>query len=230
VVQYPKEFTELNFGIRIFPTPRPPRLRGEISESAHDSQLTVMIFTETRLKGAFVIEPEKVEDKRGFFARTWCQHEFANRGLNPCIAQCSISFNLKRGTLRGMHYQVAPYEEAKVVRCISGAIYDVIIDLRPQSPTFTEWLAVELNAENRRMLYVPEGFAHGFQTLEDNTEIFYQISEFYAPEYARGVRWDDSAFGIQWPLADRPISIRDQTFPDFIVSTLTAAGGATNNR
>jgi dTDP-4-dehydrorhamnose 3,5-epimerase len=179
-----------------------------------------MIFTETRLKGAFVIEPEKLEDERGFFVRTWCQREFANRGLNPCIAQCNVSFNHKRGTLRGMHYQVAPYEETKVVRCTRGAIYDVIIDLRPDSTTFTEWLAVELSADNRRMLYIPERFANGFQTLENNTEIFYQISEFYAPEYARGIRWDDPAFGIQWPSADRTISVRDRTFPDFIVPTL----------
>ena len=184
-----------------------------------------MIFTETRLNGAFVIEPEKLEDERGFFVRTWCQREFANRGLNPCIAQCSLSFNHKRGTLRGMHYQVAPHEEAKVVRCTRGAIYDVIVDLRPESTTFTEWLAVELNAENRRMLYIPEGFANGFQTLEDNTEIFYQISEFYAAEYARGLRWDDPAFGIQWPPADRTISIRDRTFPDFIAPILMAGEG-----
>jgi dTDP-4-dehydrorhamnose 3,5-epimerase len=189
-----------------------------------------MIFTETKLKGTFVIDPEKLEDERGFFARTWCQREFADRGLNPCIAQCSISFNHKRGTLRGMHYQVAPHEEAKVVCCNRGAIYDVIVDLRPDSPTFIEWLAVELHAENRRMLYIPEGFAHGFQTLEDNTEIFYQISEFYAPEYARGLRWDDAAFGIQWPPADRTISVRDRTHPDFVVPTLTVAVAATNNR
>lgn len=179
-----------------------------------------MIFTETKLNGAFVIEPEKLEDERGFFARTWCGHEFTNHGLNPCIAQCSISFNRKRGTLRGMHYQVAPHEESKIVRCTRGAIYDVIIDLRPDSTTFTEWLAVELNAENRRMLYIPEAFAHGFQTLEDNTEIFYQISEFYAPEQARGVRWDDPAFGIEWPLAERTISTRDRTYRDFVASSL----------
>jgi dTDP-4-dehydrorhamnose 3,5-epimerase len=187
-----------------------------------------MIFTETKLKGAFVIEPENLEDERGFFARTWCQREFADHGLNPSIAQCSISFNHKRGTLRGMHYQVAPHEEAKVVCCTRGAIYDVIIDLRPDSPTFVQWLAVELSLENRQMLYIPESFAHGFQTLEDNTEIFYQISEFYAPEYARGIRWDDVAFGIQWPSADRTISVRDRTYPDFVVPTSTTAGGAPN--
>jgi dTDP-4-dehydrorhamnose 3,5-epimerase len=189
-----------------------------------------MIFTETKLNGALVIEPEKLEDERGFFARTWCQREFADHGLNSSIAQCSISFNHKHGTLRGMHYQIAPHEETRIIRCMRGAIYDVIIDLRRDSPTFTQWLALELSAENRRMLYIPEGFAHGFQTLDDNTEIFYQISEFYAPEQARGVRWDDPAFGIEWPPADRTISVRDRTYPDFIVPTLTAAAVATNNR
>jgi dTDP-4-dehydrorhamnose 3,5-epimerase len=174
-----------------------------------------MIFTETKLKGAFVIEPEQLEDERGFFARTWCQREFTNHGLNPSIAQCSISFNRKRGTLRGMHYQIEPHAETKIVRCTQGTIYDVIIDLRQDSPTFTQWLGVELSAENRRMLYIPEGFAHGFQTLEDNTEIFYQISEFYAPECARGIRWNDPTFAIEWPDGEPIISERDRSYPDF---------------
>jgi dTDP-4-dehydrorhamnose 3,5-epimerase len=174
-----------------------------------------VIFTETRLKGAFVIEPEKLEDERGFFARTWCEREFAKHDLNARLAQCSVSFNHKRGTLHGMHYQVAPHEEAKLVRCTKGAIYDVIIDLRPDSPTFTRWIAVDLTSANRRMLYIPEGFAHGFQTLEDNTEVFYQISEFYAPECARGVRWNDPAFGIDWPEGERVISEKDRNYLDF---------------
>lgn len=178
-----------------------------------------MIFTETKLKGAFILELEKLEDERGFFARTWCRREFAEHGLNPNLVQSSISFNHKSGTLRGMHYQIAPYEEAKLVECIAGAIYDVIIDLRYDSPTFTQWIAVELTAENHRTLYVPEKFAHGFQTLKNNTEVLYQISEFYAPEYARGIRWDDSTFGIQWPDATRIISPRDATYPDFIIGS-----------
>ena len=173
-----------------------------------------MIFIETELKGAFIIEPEQLEDERGFFARTFDQKEFEAHGLNPRVAQCNISFNRKKGTLRGMHYQIAPYEEAKLVSCSRGAIHDVIIDLRPNSPTLKQWIAVELTAENRRMLYVPEGFAHGFQTLEDNTEVFYQMSEFYHPECAKGVRWDDPAFGIEWPRVEkRIISEKDLCHP-----------------
>jgi dTDP-4-dehydrorhamnose 3,5-epimerase len=175
-----------------------------------------LIFTETKPKGAFVIELEPVEDERGFFARSWCGREFEVRGLNSQLAQCNISFNKRKGTLRGMHYQTAPHEEAKLVRCTMGAIFDVIIDLRRQSPTFKKWVAVELNERNRRMLYVPEGFAHGFQTLEDDTEVFYQMSEFYAPEHARGVRWNDPAFQISWPGAEPVISASDQTYADFI--------------
>jgi dTDP-4-dehydrorhamnose 3,5-epimerase len=175
-----------------------------------------MIFQETGLKGAFVIEPEPREDERGFFARTWCQREFAAEGLPSQWVQCNISFNRQRGTLRGMHYQIAPKEEEKLVRCTMGAIYDVIIDLRPESPTFRQWLAVELTADNRRMLFIPKGFAHGFQTLVDDTEVFYQMSEFYAPEYARGVRWDDPAFMVSWPAEKRIISERDRGFPDFV--------------
>jgi dTDP-4-dehydrorhamnose 3,5-epimerase len=174
-----------------------------------------MIFTETKLKDAFIIQPERLGDQRGFFARTWCQREFETHGLNPCLVQCNISFNKTKGTLRGMHYQTAPYEEAKLIRCTKGAIYDVIIDLRPDSRTFAQYMAVELTAENRAMLYVPKGFAHGFQTLTDNSEVFYQMSEFYVPQYARGVRWNDPAFAIEWPPDERIILERDQTYPDF---------------
>jgi len=136
-------------------------------------------------------------------------------GLNPCVAQCNISFNKARGTLRGMHYQVAPHEEAKLVRCTQGAIYDIIIDLRPSSPTYKKWIAEELNSNNRHALYIPEGFAHGFQTLVDNSEVYYQMSEFFHPECARGVRWDDPAFGITWPLKNKNISDKDRAFPFF---------------
>lgn len=174
-----------------------------------------MIFAEAELKGAFIIELQRLEDERGFFARSFCQREFEERGLNPKVVQCNISFNKEKGTVRGMHYQNAPHEEAKLVRCTRGAIYDVIIDLRPDSPTFLRYLAVELTAEDRRMLYIPEGFAHGFQTLEDNTEVFYQMSEFYHSECARGVRWNDPAFGIKWPLASPIISSKDRGYPDF---------------
>lgn len=174
-----------------------------------------MIFTETPLKGAFIIEPERHEHSRGFFARTWCQREAEAHGLNPRLVQCSICVNTRKGPLRGLHYQVPPYEEAKHIRCTRGSIYDVIVDLRPDSPTFRQYTAVVLTADNREMLYVPEGFAHGLQTLEDSTEVFYQMSEFYAPECAGGVRWDDPAFGIEWPAADRVISERDRSYPNF---------------
>ncbi len=172
-----------------------------------------MRFIETQLKGAFVIELEKVEDERGFFARTFCQKEFDAHGLNPRVAQCNFTYTRKKGTLRGMHYQASPHAEAKLVRCIRGAIFDVIIDLRRDSPSFRQWTAVELTAENGKLLYVPEGFAHGFQTLEDDTEVFYQMSDFYDPECARGVRWDDPALGIAWPLPDPILSERDKNLP-----------------
>jgi dTDP-4-dehydrorhamnose 3,5-epimerase len=187
-----------------------------------------MIFTETKLRGAYVIEIEKHEDERGFFARSWCQKEFEAHGLNPRLVQCNISFNNKKGTLRGMHYQAAPYEEAKLVRCVRGSIYDVIIDIRPDSATYCQWIAVELAAPSLlplahrsqltaqyRMLYVPEGFAHGFLTLEDNTEVFYQMSEFYAPEYARGFRWNDPVFELEWQHEALIISDRDKKYSDF---------------
>jgi len=175
-----------------------------------------MIFRETKLKGAYIIELKPSDDERGFFARSFCQKEFAEHGLNPLIVQCNISYNKKKGILRGMHYQAAPYEEARLVSCISGAIYDVIIDLRRDSATYCQWFAVELSGDNYRMLYVPEGFAHGFQTLKDNTVVFYQMSEFYHPEYARGVKWDDQAFAIKWPIQNYIIAPKDRQFPDFI--------------
>lgn len=174
-----------------------------------------MIFKETQLKGAYVIELELLKDERGFFSRSFCVKEFAEYGLNPRVVQCNISFNKLKGTLRGMHYQIAPCEEAKLVRCTKGAIYDVIIDLRPQSMTFKQWVAIELTSDNHKMLYIPEGFAHGFQVLEDNTEVFYQMSEFYQPEYAKGIRWDDPLFGIIWPLSNPIISERDCSYPLF---------------
>lgn len=175
-----------------------------------------MKFTETSLKGAYLIEPERVEDERGFFARSFCQHEFADHGLISTFVQCNISFNNKKGTLRGMHYQTDPFPETKLVRCTRGKIFDVIIDLRPESVSFKEWFGVELSAQNRSMLYIPNGFAHGFQTLSDEAELFYQMSEFYHPECARGVRWNDGAFAIDWPLAVSMISEKDQCYALFM--------------
>jgi len=169
-----------------------------------------MIFTETKLNGAFIIDLEPIQDERGFFARTWCKNEFAAHGLNPNLVQCNTSFNKKKGTLRGMHYQSPPYEEAKLVRCTMGAVYDVIVDIRKESKTFLQWIACELTAQNRKMLYVPEGFAHGFQTLEDNTEVFYQMSEFYHSDHAAGLRWDDPAIDIKWPIPEVVISKKDK--------------------
>lgn len=181
-----------------------------------------MIFRETKLKGAFLIEPELREDERGFFARTFCSREFAAHNLNFNFVQCNVSFNKKKGTLRGMHYQVAPHEEAKLVRCTRGALYDVIIDLRQDSSTFKKWMAVELTSDNRHMLYIPEGFAHGFLTLTDNSEVFYQMSQSHVPDAARGVRWNDEAFKIEWLPADNGskenefvMSDKDRTYPAF---------------
>jgi len=180
-----------------------------------------MIFNETKLPGAFIIEVKRLEDERGFFGRSFCRREFEERGLNPFVAQCNISFNRDAGTLRGMHYQATPYAEEKLVRCTRGALYDVIIDLRPESPTFKQWVSLELTEENCRMLYIPKGFAHGFQTLVDETEIFYQMSAFYHPDSSRGVRWNDPAFGIQWPETERAIlSDRDRVWPDYTDSFL----------
>ena len=174
-----------------------------------------MKFDEVPLPGAYLIELEPMVDERGFFARTWCEEEFRLHGLNASLAQCSVSFNTRRNTLRGMHYQSEPHAEAKVVRCIAGAIYDVLLDLRPGSPTYLGWYAAELSAANRRMLYIPEGFAHGFQTLVDHCEVFYQISRPYSPEYARGVRWNDPRFGIEWPDRNPILSPKDSAFADF---------------
>jgi dTDP-4-dehydrorhamnose 3,5-epimerase len=186
-----------------------------------------MNFTETKLQGVFEIELETHGDERGFFARSYCSREFEAHGLNPRVVQCNISYNRQRGTVRGMHYQQAPHQEAKLIRCVRGALYDVVIDLRANSPTFRDWIGVELRAGERvlsKMLYVPEGFAHGFQTLEDDTEIFYQMSEFYAPESQRGYRWNDAAFSVRWPAPPAVISERDRTYPDFIVSSPQTAG------
>lgn len=174
-----------------------------------------MIFIETALKGAFIIELERHTDERGFFARSFCAREFEAHGLNPTVAQCNLSYNHTKGTLRGMHFQVPPASETKLVRCTRGAIYDVIIDLRPDSPTYLEHLAVELSAQTGRALYIPEMFAHGFQTLEDDTEVAYQMGEFYTPGYARGLRYDDPAFNIQWPLPVSIISEKDLAWPLF---------------
>lgn len=174
-----------------------------------------MIFSETKLKGAYVIDLEKLDDKRGFFARTWDKKIFEEKGLNNNLVQCNISFNKYKGTIRGMHFQTPPYEEAKLVRCIRGSAFEVMVDLRSDSKTFNQWSGIEINSKNYRMLYAPEGFALGFQTLEDNTELFYQISQVYAPDYARGFRWDDPAFRILWPLKVSVISQRDLSFKSF---------------
>jgi dTDP-4-dehydrorhamnose 3,5-epimerase len=174
-----------------------------------------MKITETKLEGAFLIEPERIEDERGFFARTWSQKEFAERGLDPGLVECSTSFNRTAGTLRGMHYQAAPHAEVKLVRCTAGAVFDCIVDLRRSSPTFKHWVAVELTAENRLALYIPKGMAHGFLTREDGSEILYQISAPHVAASARGVRWDDPAFAIEWPGPIQVMSERDRNFPDF---------------
>jgi dTDP-4-dehydrorhamnose 3,5-epimerase len=175
-----------------------------------------MTFHEAKISGVFEIHLEPKLDERGFFARSWCLDEFEGHGLNPKLMQCNVSFNTRKGTLRGIHYQVAPYPETKVVRCTRGAIYDVVVDLRPQSRTFKSWISAVLTAENRNALYVPEGCAHGFLTLEDKTEVFYQMSEIYNAESARGVRWDDPAFQIAWPAKVEVISERDRTYPNFL--------------
>jgi dTDP-4-dehydrorhamnose 3,5-epimerase len=174
-----------------------------------------MIFQETILPGVFEIRLEPMGDERGFFARSWCRREFEQHGLNPVIVQCNVAFNEKKGTLRGLHYQAAPHPESKLVRCTQGAIYDVVVDLRPGSPTFKRWIGVVLTAANRHMMYVPEGFGHGLLTLEDRTEVFYQMSEFYHPELSRGVRWNDPAFQIYWPAQPVVMSDRDRTYSDF---------------
>jgi dTDP-4-dehydrorhamnose 3,5-epimerase len=176
-----------------------------------------MHFTETILPGMFEIELEPARDERGAFARTFCAREFASRGLNAAVAQRSTSLNHLRGTLRGLHYQLAPHAECKLIRCTRGSIYDVAVDLRPESPTYRRWAAVELSALNGRMIYLPEGIAHGFQTLEDDSEVAYQMSQEFQPSLYRGVRFDDPAFGIAWPVEVRMISDRDRGYPDFVL-------------
>ena len=174
-----------------------------------------MKFTEIELKGAYIIEIEKIEDERGFFVRSYCEQEFNEIGLNTKYVQSSISFNKEKGTLRGMHLQLAPDSEIKLVRCVNGAIFDVIVDLRKESVTFKKWISVELTQENRICLYVPKGFAHGFITLKDNTEVNYQMSEYYKPFASHGFRYDDPTFKIQWPIAVTEIAEKDKAWPDF---------------
>jgi len=176
-----------------------------------------MKFTETNIEGVYLIEIDRIEDNRGFFGRVWCRHEFAKHGLDNRIVQVNVGFSPKVGTLRGMHYQRAPHAEVKLVRCTLGAVYDVAVDLRPSSPTFCRWCGVELNAENRRSLYIPEGCAHGYQTLAPDAEIYYFTSAPYAPDHAAGVRYDDPTFGIEWPLPVGLISDTDRSWPDFAV-------------
>jgi dTDP-4-dehydrorhamnose 3,5-epimerase len=174
-----------------------------------------MIFLKTKVNGAYVIDLERRADHRGFFARAWCLKEFEAQGLTARVAQVNVSFNTRKGTLRGMHYQLAPYQEAKIVCCTKGALYDVVVDLRRDSPTYMQWTAVELTAGNRRMIYVPEGCAHGTQTLAGETELLYLMSQFYSPEHSRGVRYNDPAFDIRWPLAVESISDADRTWPNY---------------
>jgi dTDP-4-dehydrorhamnose 3,5-epimerase len=174
-----------------------------------------MTITESDIPGAYLIDLEPIRDPRGFFARTFCAKTFADYGMTTTVRQCNLSLNTDRGTLRGMHYQDVPHQEAKLIRCTRGRFYDVCLDLRPDSPMFTQWVGVTLSAENRRALYVPEGCAHGFLTLENDTEIYYQISADYAPAAQRGVRYDDPAFGIEWPGEIRNVKPRDAAYPDF---------------
>jgi len=174
-----------------------------------------MEFSETKIPGVWLVESVPQTDDRGWFARAWCHLEFAEHGLDSGLAQCSVSFNARKGTLRGMHFQAAPHAECKLVRCLAGAVHDVVVDLRPDSPAFKQWWAVELSAKNHRAVYIPEGVAHGFQALEGEALVHYQISEYYEPSAARGIRWDDPAFGIDWPLADPVLSDKDRTWPDF---------------
>ena len=174
-----------------------------------------MIFEPTPLPDSFLITPERLRDERGFFARTFCRNDFEAHGLNSNVAQCNISVSSRRGTLRGMHYQRPPHAEAKLIRCTAGAIYDVIIDLRPSSPAFRKHFGVRLEPSDDRMLYVPEGFAHGFLTLENESAVFYQMSQTYVPSHAAGVRWNDPAFGVAWPFEPTVMAERDRTYPDF---------------
>jgi dTDP-4-dehydrorhamnose 3,5-epimerase len=180
-----------------------------------------MLFTETKLKGAWLIEIKKMEDDRGFFGRSWCKKEFTDHGLNADICQINTSFTLKKGTIRGLHYQVDPWQETKFIRCTRGKIYDVIVDLRPGSPTFLQWVGHELDAENHRMVYVPENFAHGFVSLEDNVEVYYPVTQFYTPGAERGIKWDDPAINIHWPVKVRVVSEKDRNHPEFALENLT---------
>lgn len=173
-----------------------------------------MRIESTSLPGVYTLSLERIEDERGYFARTFCAHEFSAAGLDPCVAQCNISYNHRQGTLRGMHFQLPPASETKLVRCTRGAIFDVALDVRPASPTFGRWVGRELSADNGAMLYIPKGFAHGFQTLTDDAEVYYQMSEFYTPALGAGVRWNDPAFGIAWPLPVSVMAARDRDYPD----------------
>ena len=172
-----------------------------------------MIFTESALPGVLMVDIERLADERGFFARTYCSTEFAERGLAPALSQCSVSYNARRGTLRGLHLQGAPHQEHKLVRCTAGSIFDVIVDVRPESPHYRRWASVELTAQNRRAVFIPPGFAHGFITMSDDAEVYYMISVPHAPAHARGFRWNDPAFGIQWPMTPSVISPRDAGYP-----------------
>ena len=183
-----------------------------------------MIFRETSIPGAYVIEPERNVDERGSFARVWCARDFERQGLNPKLVQSSISTNKLKGTLRGIHYSVPPHAEDKLVRCVRGAIYDVLVDLRPESPAFCTWFALELTADTGAAMYAPLGVGHGFQTMEDGSDVLYQMSEFYDPACARGARWNDRAFGIQWPEAHPILSERDRSYPDFDAGSVLRAG------
>jgi dTDP-4-dehydrorhamnose 3,5-epimerase len=174
-----------------------------------------MRFQTAPLAGVFVIDVEPLQDERGYFARTWCRREFTAHGLNDRLVQCSLSLTRRRGTLRGLHYQAPPHAEDKLVRCTQGAVHDVVVDLRPDSATFCRYFAVQLSAETHRAVYVPTGCAHGFQTLTDDVVVFYQMTEFYAPDAGRGVRWNDPRFGIRWPIATPILSARDAAYPDF---------------
>lgn len=174
-----------------------------------------MILTPTEIAGVYMVELEPHPDERGFFARTWCRREFERHGLDARLAQCNISYNQRRATLRGMHYQALPHPESKLIRCTQGAIYDVALDLRPEQSSYRKWIGIELSAQNRRALYVPAGCAHGFQSLTDGSEVLYHMSEFYQPDLARGVRWNDPSFAIAWPLPDPILSARDAGYPDY---------------
>ena len=189
---------------------------GKVCRSNSTGRGYRLIFTETKFAGAYVVDIEPTKDERGFFARSWCRSEFKKHGMNSNLEQCNISYNKKNRTLRGMHFQLPPHEEAKFVRCTKGAIYDVIVDLRSESATYCKWQSIELNEENRRALYIPEGFAHGFMTLADDTEVFYQMSSEFVSSSAGGIRWDDPSLDIQWPDQPHCISEKDMTYPDYV--------------